>query len=79
MVRIALIQNRVGPDRAENLERALRSMRKAGEAGADLVTFPELALDRFFPQYRTCGWADSVAEPIPGPTTERIAWLSREL
>ncbi|MCL7980381.1 MAG: carbon-nitrogen hydrolase family protein, partial [marine benthic group bacterium] len=79
MLRIALIQNQVGPDRAENLERALGSMRSAREAGAGLVTFPELALDRFFPQYRTCGWADSVAEPIPGPTTDRVAAAAREL
>jgi N-carbamoylputrescine amidase len=78
-MRIALIQNRVGPDRAENLERALGSMRAAREAGADLVAFPELALDRFFPQYRRCGWADAVAEPIPGPTTDRVAALAREL
>jgi len=41
--------------------------------------FPELALDRFFPQYQVCGWADSVAEPIPGPTTDRVAARAREL
>jgi N-carbamoylputrescine amidase len=79
VLRIALIQNRAGPDRAENLEQALGSMRAAREAGADLVTFPELALDRFFPQYRTCGWADAAAEPIPGPTTNRVAAVAGEL
>ncbi|MEJ2546411.1 MAG: nitrilase-related carbon-nitrogen hydrolase [Gemmatimonadota bacterium] len=78
-MRIALIQNEPGPDRVENLERALASMRAARKAGAALVAFPELALDRFFPQYRTCGWADAVAEPIPGPTTDRVAALAREL
>jgi beta-ureidopropionase len=78
-MRIALIQNEPGPDRVENLERALASMRAAREAGAALVAFPELALDRFFPQYRTCGWADAVAEPIPGPTTDRVAAIAREL
>jgi beta-ureidopropionase len=79
VTRIALIQSFAGADREENLLRALGSMGKARDAGADLVVFPELALDRFFPQYQVCGWADSVAEPIPGPTTDRIAARAREL
>jgi N-carbamoylputrescine amidase len=78
-MRIALVQSQAGPDRQANLERALDSMRSARERGAELVVFPELALDRFFPQYRTCGWADGVAEPVPGPTTDRIADLARRL
>lgn len=78
-MRIALIQNFAGADREKNLLRALASMGEARDAGADLVVFPELALDRFFPQYQVCGWADSVAEPIPGPTTDRIAARAREL
>lgn len=78
-MRIALIQSRAGADREENLLRALSSMGEARDAGADLVVFPELALDMFFPQYQVCGWADSVAEPIPGPTSGRIAERAREL
>jgi len=78
-MRIALVQSRAGPDREANLERALGSMRRARKSGADLVVFPELALDRFFPQYRTCGWAAGSAEPVPGPTTDRIAALARDL
>ena len=78
-MRIALIQNYAGADRNENLLRALDSMEEARDAGAELVVFPELALDRFFPQYQVCGWADSVAEMIPGPTTDRIAARARDL
>ena len=78
-MRIALIQSRAGPDRVENLVRARSSMGEARDAGAELVVFPELALDRFFPQYRVCGWADSVAEPIPGPSSDRISARAREL
>ncbi|MFO7587523.1 MAG: nitrilase-related carbon-nitrogen hydrolase [Gemmatimonadota bacterium] len=78
-MRIALVQSEAGPERGENLERALASMGAARDAGAELVAFPELALDRFFPQYEACGWADGVAEPIPGPTTDRIAARAREL
>ncbi|MGW8282569.1 MAG: carbon-nitrogen hydrolase family protein [Gemmatimonadota bacterium] len=78
-MRLALIQTEAGPDRENNLARALSSMERASEAGANLVVFPELALDRFFPQYRVCGWADSVAESIPGPTSDRIASRAGEL
>lgn len=78
-MRIALVQSRAGPDREANLARALASMRDARAGGAGLVVFPELALDRFFPQYRSCGWAEGAAEPVPGPTTDRIAALAREL
>ncbi len=78
-MRLALIQTEAGPDRENNLARALSSMERASEAGANLVVFPELALDRFFPQYRVCGWADSVAESIPGPTSDRIAARAGEL
>ena len=78
-MRIALIQNHSRADRKENLLRALASMEEARDAGAELVVFPELALDRFFPQYQVCGWADSVAETIPGPTTDRIASRAGEL
>jgi N-carbamoylputrescine amidase len=78
-MRIALVQSHAGEDREENIRRSLASMGAARESGANLVCFPELALDRFFPQYRVCGWADSVAEPIPGPTSDRIAARAREL
>ena len=50
-MRLALIQNHCSPDRDENLERALNSMEAAKESGADMVVFPELAVDRLFPQH----------------------------
>ena len=78
-MRLALIQYRVSLDRAANLDRALKAMERAHEAGADLVAFPELAIDRFFPQHPQTADAVKVAEPIPGPTTERIAEQARTL
>lgn len=70
-MRIALIQYRAGPDRKANLERAVHAMERARDAGADLAAFPELAVDRFFPQHPK-GDARASAEPIPGPTTDQI-------
>jgi beta-ureidopropionase len=78
-MRLALAQTAAGPDRAENLERALARLREAARAGAELVVFPELAIDRFFPQVRGDASARALAEPVPGPTTERLAALAREL
>ena len=54
-------------------------MTAACEAGAELIAFPEVVLDRFFPQNPGDKEALDLAEPIPGPTTERIAARAREL
>lgn len=78
-MRIALSQQSIALDRERNLEKALISMRRAKEGGAELIVFPELVLDRFFPQQEGNLWAREIAETIPGPTTEKVAALAREL
>jgi beta-ureidopropionase len=78
-VRIALAQLAASPDREANLGCALEAMTAAREAGAGLIAFPEVILDRFFPQYPGDEKALALAEPVPGPTTERIAAQAREL
>jgi predicted amidohydrolase len=50
-------------------------MKKAAGMGADLVVFPELSLTGY-----ACG--DSffeVAEPVPGPSTDRVAAAGRRV
>ena len=69
-MKIALVQQSAGPDRTRNLERALDAMGRAASEGADLVVFPELAIDRFFPQRPDDPGAAEIAEPIPGPTCD---------
>jgi beta-ureidopropionase len=79
-LRIALAQLSAGPDRAANLARVLDVMGEAKRAGAGLIAFPEIILDRFFPQSRENREAAfALAEPIPGPTSDRIAERAREL
>ncbi len=86
-MRLALAQLRPRTDRSESLERALDAMRRAARGGAEVVVFPELAVDRFFPRRRrpegrapeVAPVAGRLAEPIPGPTTDRVAALAREL
>jgi len=78
-LKIALIQQTAGPDRGHNLERALAAMGRAAEGGAQLVAFAELAIDGFFPQRPGDASAAALAEPIPGPTADRIAARAGEL
>lgn len=72
-VRVALAQLAAGPRREDNLERALAAMDRAARRGAQLIAFPEVVLDRFFPVEPGDEKALALAEPIPGPATERIA------
>lgn len=78
-MKIALAQLSAGPDRSANLARALETMTAAKRAGADLIAFPEVILDRFFPQVPGDREALKLAEPIPGPTADAIAAKAREL
>ena len=79
MPRIALVQQKASPDREKNLERALEAMGRASEAGAGVVLFSELAVDRFFPQRPGASEAKELAEPIPGPLSDAVAARAREL
>ncbi|WP_419941427.1 carbon-nitrogen hydrolase family protein [Candidatus Palauibacter sp.] len=78
-MKVALVQQSAAPDRTRNLERALAAMGRAAAEGAQLVAFPELAIDRFFPQCPDDPAAADLAEPIPGPTSDRIAARAAEL
>ncbi|MDQ3737347.1 MAG: carbon-nitrogen hydrolase family protein, partial [Actinomycetota bacterium] len=70
----AAIQMSSTPDKQENFEAAERLIRCAVSAGAQLVALPELW---------SCHGLEKVyrenAEPIPGPTTEFLGALAREL
>jgi N-carbamoylputrescine amidase len=70
--RIALAQVAVGREREDNIEKALRLMADAAEAGAQLVVFPEMSVDPFFPQYRAEKHFFDWGVPVPGPLTERF-------
>jgi N-carbamoylputrescine amidase len=78
-MRLALAQQSAGLDRVENLHRALDAMQRAATEGAQVVAFPELAVDRFFPQHAEDSTAADRAEPIPGPMTDRIAQRAKAL
>ena len=78
-MRIALVQQRAGRDKAGNVQRGLRALEAAAGQGAKLVCFAELAFEHFYPQ-RPAG-ADhlALAEAVPGPTTEAFQARARAL
>jgi len=79
-VRIALIQQHAGPDRQENLQRALDAARMVAASGARLIAYAELGLEPFYPARPADGAAPILlAEEIPGPTTEAFCALARDL
>jgi predicted amidohydrolase len=72
-LRVALVQLNSGSDKAANLARIDRLVGEAAATGARLVALPEY-VTYLGPKEQ---FAD-VAEPIPGPTTERFAHLARQ-
>ena len=50
-MKLALAQMRMTTSVEENLVKTLRVIEQAGDAGADLVFFPEVQLSPFFPQH----------------------------
>ena len=77
-VTLGLIQSRAVLDPERNLAATARRIRLAAEGGARIVCVQELFRSRYFPQAEDTA-AFSLAEPIPGPTTERFCPLAREL
>ena len=77
-MKVACAQFRHDGDRAASLKRAIEWVGRAAEGGADLVFFPELACDFFFPQVRADASYFDWAEPIPGPMTERFQAAAAE-
>lgn len=73
-----LVQQRCGEDRQANLARSMDGIREAAGRGAELVVLQELHLGPYFCQTEDAACFD-LAEPVPGPATETLGALSREL
>ncbi|HET6656010.1 MAG TPA: carbon-nitrogen hydrolase [Gammaproteobacteria bacterium] len=77
-MRVALVQHACGPDRDANLATTIDGIRKAAQQGARLVLLQELHAGPYFCQREDTDVFDW-AEPIPGPTTEQLGAVAREL
>ena len=62
----------------ENVARAMAGVRSAHARGAQIICLQELFNAPYFCKSLDINWFD-LAEPIPGPTTERMQALAREL
>ncbi len=75
---VGLVQMRCSPSPAENLDKAVQRVREAAQKGAQVVCLPELFRSQYFCQREDVALFD-LAEPIPGPSTQRLAPLAKEL
>lgn len=65
-------------DKAANLSKIMAGVREAAARGIDIIAFPELALSGYECSGDACMHGQH-AETIPGPATEEISALAREL
>ncbi len=77
-VRVGLVQMNCSAERKVNLDRAEAFVREAARQGAQVILLPEAFHDWFFIVQLDMKYFDW-AEPIPGPITERMAALAKEL
>jgi N-carbamoylputrescine amidase len=75
-VKLGLVQMRCSEDPGDNVERALARVGEAADGGAQIVCLPELFRSRYFCQSEDHAFF-SLAEPIPGPTSERLCALAK--
>jgi N-carbamoylputrescine amidase len=78
IVTLGLLQMSASKEPEANLSKAMRGIREAAKQGAQIVCLQELFRSRYFCQSedQRCF---NLAEPIPGPSTETLGALGREL
>ncbi|HEX5431677.1 MAG TPA: carbon-nitrogen hydrolase, partial [Bryobacteraceae bacterium] len=76
--RIGLVQTGCSLDPNENLEKAQWKIREAAGRGAQIVCLPELFRSQYFCREENAELF-ALAEPVPGPSTETLGKLAREL
>ena len=75
---IGLVQHACGPDLEANVARTEAGLREAARRGAQVVCTQELFRSQYFCQVEDHAYFE-LAESIPGPTTDRIGALAKEL
>jgi len=74
---LGLIQMSCGPEPEENMQKALARIGDAAAKGAQVVCLPELFQTQYFCQREDHALFE-LAEPIPGPSTEKLAAAARQ-
>lgn len=77
-VKVGLVQMACSADKEKNVEKAVKMIRQAAEKGAQIICLHELFASLYF-----CDVEDydnfKLAEPVPGPTTEKLKKVAGEL
>jgi len=75
---VGLVQMKCTTNKEENLTRATEKIREAAKRGAQVISLHELFAGEYFCRTEDAALFD-LAEPVPGPTTERLAKVAKEL
>jgi N-carbamoylputrescine amidase len=75
---VGLLQMSANSDPDKNLQRAIDKIQQAAARGAQVVCLPELFQTQYFCQREDSALFD-LAEPVPGPTTDKLSVLARQL
>ena len=77
VVRVGLLQSACTPNPAENLKKTRAMAEKAAKQGAQIICTQELFRSQYFCQSEEHKYFD-LAEPIPGPSTEKFQRLAKK-
>jgi N-carbamoylputrescine amidase len=78
MLKIGLVQMRCSSEPSENLSNAERLVREAAGRGAKIICLQEMFTTQYFCQVEDHKYFQ-FAEEIPGPSTERLGKVAKEL
>src|SRR5581483_7083655 len=76
--KIGLVQMSCSIDADANLRKGIAGIRDAALKGAEIVCLPELFRSQYFCREENAALFD-LAEPIPGPSTEALSSVAKEL
>ena len=74
--KVGLVQMSMSADPSKNLDKAAARVEEAAHLGAEVVCLPELFRSQYFCQREDAALFD-LAEPVPGPSTERLSAAAR--
>ena len=76
-VKVALIQSACVPDPAANISAQIRQIETTASHGAQIACTPELFASQYFCQIEDHRFF-KLAEPIPGPTTDKLSKIAKK-
>jgi N-carbamoylputrescine amidase len=75
---VGLVQMSCTTDPTANLDKAIKGIRKAAQKGAEIICLQELFRSQYFCREENAALFD-LAETIPGPSTEALGSIAKEL